>query len=86
MIKALSVALVLLGLSQTTVMGQEERIGVDRTFPIHHKEWSPINPERKRIYEEFMQGCRDAYGRKGDRCDQTEQDRIDMSLRQPQSP
>jgi prolyl 4-hydroxylase len=32
-----------------------------------------------------MQGCRDKYGAKGHRCDQTEQDRIDMSLRQPQS-
>ena len=32
-----------------------------------------------------MQGCRDFYGERGSRCDQTESDRIEMTLRQPQS-
>jgi len=37
------------------------------------------------FYKEFMEGCRAKYGAKGNRCDQTEADRIAMSLRQPKS-
>ena len=33
----------------------------------------------------FMQGCRDHYGDKGHLCDTNEKDRIEMTLRQPQS-
>jgi len=32
-----------------------------------------------------MQGCRDHYGDKGYLCDSNEKDRIEMTLRQPQS-
>lgn len=42
-------------------------------------------PGRKEMYDEFLQSCRDAYGSKGKRCVYTEQGRIAMSLRQPQS-
>lgn len=67
---------------------EDEGYGVDVSFPIHHH-WTdsstPLNEERKHIYEDFMDGCRKTFGKKGDRCDQTEQDRIEMSLRQPQS-
>ena len=84
--KALSAAVVLLAsLSYFVVGHEEEGYGVDVSFPMHHEEWTPLNQERKRIYEEYMQGCRDKYGSKGSRCDQNEKDRIDMTLRQPQS-
>ena len=41
--------------------------------------------DRQAAYDEFLQGCKDHYGKKGRACTQTEQDRIAMSLRQPQS-
>jgi prolyl 4-hydroxylase len=47
-----------------------------------------INPlgDRQSIYDEFMESCRKAFpGRKGDRCFSTEADRVEMTLRQPQS-
>lgn len=63
--------------------------GVDVSFPIHSQNVAPIeeNPlgNRAAAYEEFIKGCRKYYGRKSARCDQTEKDRIAMSLRQPQS-
>ena len=39
--------------------------------------------DRKTFYENFMNGCREAYP--GTSCDDYERDRIAMSLRQPQS-
>jgi len=42
-------------------------------------------PGREELYQDFVKTCEDAFGRKGSRCRLTEQDRIDMSLRQPQS-
>ena len=47
----------------------------------------PLQPlgDRQKAYDEFLQGCKDHYGKKGRACTQTEQDRIAMSLRQPQS-
>jgi hypothetical protein len=36
-------------------------------------------------YEEFINGCVQKFGSRGQACLQTEQDRIEMSLRQPQS-
>mmetsp|Transcript_12472 Transcript_12472/g.34630 ORF Transcript_12472/g.34630 Transcript_12472/m.34630 type:complete len:441 (+) Transcript_12472:350-1672(+) len=65
--------------------------GVDCSFPIHSKEFKCDYEkyglgDRKKFYEDFMQGCRDYYGpRKAIRCDTTEEDRIEMSIRQPQS-
>lgn len=62
--------------------------GVDCTFPIHSKEFRcdhVFADDRKQAYEDFMAGCREHYGRKGNRCDSTEDDRITMSIRQPQS-
>jgi prolyl 4-hydroxylase len=47
-----------------------------------------INPlgDRQSIYDAFMESCRNAFpGRKGDRCFSTEADRVEMTLRQPQS-
>ena len=62
--------------------------GVDCTFPIHSTEIRcnhAFADDRKQAYEDFMAGCRDYYGNKGFRCDTTEKDRIEMSIRQPQS-
>lgn len=42
-------------------------------------------PGREEMYEDFIKTCEDAFGKKGSRCRMTEQDRIAMSLRQPQS-
>lgn len=34
--------------------------------------------DRRKIYEEFMDGCRRFHGDKANRCDETEDDRIEM--------
>jgi prolyl 4-hydroxylase len=61
--------------------------GVDCSFPIHSTDFKcgDLLGDRKSVYEDYMQGCRDFYGHRGNRCDSTEADRLDMSLRQPQS-
>jgi len=41
--------------------------------------------DRQKAYDDFIKSCVDAFGRKGQRCIDTERDRVDMSLRQPQS-
>ncbi|GKZ01247.1 hypothetical protein MPSEU_001075700 [Mayamaea pseudoterrestris] len=67
------------------------RYGVDCSFPIHHSDFPSkacqhtFAEDRVQIYEDYMQGCRDYYGRKGNACDETEHDRLFMSLQQPQS-
>ena len=47
----------------------------------------PIQPlgNKKAFYDHFMEGCREHYGERGHLCDATENDRVAMSLRQPQS-
>ncbi len=47
----------------------------------------PIQPlgDRQKFYNDFLEGCRNFYGRRGSMCDTTEYDRIAMSIRQPQS-
>lgn len=40
---------------------------------------------KQEFYRDFLQGCKDAFGKKGTRCTQNELDRIAMTLRQPQS-
>lgn len=66
---------------------QAADFGVDCSFPIHSKDFQcgDLLGDRKQFYENFMQGCRDFYGKKGSRCDSTENDRIRMNMRQPQS-
>mmetsp|Transcript_4822 Transcript_4822/g.7426 ORF Transcript_4822/g.7426 Transcript_4822/m.7426 type:complete len:477 (-) Transcript_4822:58-1488(-) len=50
-------------------------------------EGMPLQPlgNRQAFYDNLIDSCRKHYGDKGRRCDQTERDRVDMSLRQPQS-
>jgi hypothetical protein len=77
-------SLVLAGLS---VQAQDATYGVDCSFPIHSKEFRCGNllGDRKKVYDEYMEGCREFYGSKGKRCSPNEEDRLEMSLRQPQS-
>ena len=67
-----------------STQAQDADYGVDCSFPIHSKEWKcdDLLGDRKKIYEDFMQGCRDHYGggAKAQRCDTTEDDRIQMSV------
>ena len=47
----------------------------------------PVQPlgNRQAFYDDFVDGCVKHFGKKGQRCVSTENDRIEMSLRQPQS-
>lgn len=63
--------------------------GVDVSFPMHYAdvlaaEKNPLG-DRQAFYNDFLNGCVEHFGKKGNRCVQTEADRIEMSLRQPQS-
>mmetsp|Transcript_18770 Transcript_18770/g.27819 ORF Transcript_18770/g.27819 Transcript_18770/m.27819 type:complete len:514 (-) Transcript_18770:428-1969(-) len=64
----------------------EHNTDLSKPIPKEHH-GRPIQPlgNRQQFYEDFMQGCREYYGKKGGACDATEQDRVLMSLRQPQS-
>jgi hypothetical protein len=62
--------------------------GVDCSFPVFDHdltECGGILGDRQTFYETFVQGCRDKFGTQAHRCDSTEQDRLEMSRRQPQS-
>jgi hypothetical protein len=61
--------------------------GLDCSFPIHNLESScgDLLGDRKTFYEDYVQGCREFYGKKGSRCDVTEAERLKMSKRQPKS-
>jgi hypothetical protein len=72
----------------------ESGYGVDCSFPVFDRDLSGcsgILGDRKSFYESYMQGCRDHFATanpkkdQSKRCDTTEQDRLDMSRRQPQS-
>jgi hypothetical protein len=83
-----SILLLLLTLSQaSSVDNADEGFGVDCSWPVHSLEWrcGDLLGDRKSVYENFMEGCRQHFGKKGSRCDTTERDRIEMSVRQPQS-
>ena len=71
----------------TVVQGLE--YGVDVSFPMHYPDVleADKNPlgDRQSFYNDFLNGCVEHFGKQGQRCVQTEADRIEMSLRQPQS-
>lgn len=61
---------------------------VDPSVPVPEKyKDKPVQPlgNRQEFYDNFLDGCVQFYGKQGKRCVSTERDRIDMSLRQPQS-
>lgn len=41
--------------------------------------------DRQAFYDDFLNGCIEAFGSKGQRCRSSEDGRVAMSLRQPQS-
>lgn len=47
----------------------------------------PVQPlgNRQKIYDDFIASCKAAFGRQARRCTDTEADRVEMTLRQPQS-
>lgn len=55
--------------------------GVDVTFPIHHM--LDLKTDYGQQYHRMIKGCYDAYSRR--ECDLTEEQRIDMNLKQPRS-
>lgn len=76
-----------IGLLTTAVVGQNNAdYGADVSFPVHHFEMKdgPLS-DRRQIYENFMDGCRKHYGKRAASCDQGEEGRLAMSLRQAQS-
>ena len=79
------VCLLLLG---TIVIRAQEiaDYGADVSFPIHHAALKdgPLG-NRNPIYKEYMDGCRKFYGKKAHSCDVSEEGRLAMSIRQPQS-
>eukprot|EP00816_Leptocylindrus_hargravesii_P000281 CAMPEP_0196826108 /NCGR_PEP_ID=MMETSP1362-20130617/93443_1 /TAXON_ID=163516 /ORGANISM="Leptocylindrus danicus, Strain CCMP1856" /LENGTH=531 /DNA_ID=CAMNT_0042206649 /DNA_START=118 /DNA_END=1714 /DNA_ORIENTATION=+ len=64
----------------------EHNTDLSKPIPKEYQD-KPIQPlgNRQQFYEDFMQGCRDHYGKSGKACDATESSRVAMSLRQPQS-
>lgn len=79
------ICLLLLG---TVVIRAQEiaEYGADVSFPIHHAvlKDGPLG-DRNQIYKEYMDGCRKHYGKKAHSCDVSEEGRLAMSIRQPQS-
>jgi hypothetical protein len=73
-------------LAEFTFAQESPEYGADVSFPIHHLTLheGPLG-NRNNLYKEFMEGCRKHYGRKSKSCDEGEIDRLEMSLRQPQS-
>lgn len=69
----------------------EPSYGVDVSFPVHYRtvldKHDPDQPlgDRQALYDEFMEGCYDYYGKRARSCDFTEDDRVAMSLHQPGS-
>lgn len=85
LIAALAILLVATSSSKPVV---GSHYGVDCSFPVLDRDLSAcggILGNRTSFYEDYMQGCRDHFGSKAHRCDSTEQDRLDMSRRQPQA-
>mmetsp|Transcript_13775 Transcript_13775/g.27488 ORF Transcript_13775/g.27488 Transcript_13775/m.27488 type:complete len:529 (-) Transcript_13775:82-1668(-) len=78
---------------------QETKVeyGLDVSFPTHHSRVSenysgekgkgtpqPLG-NKQAMYDNFMNGCRKHYGKRGRMCDSTEDDRVRMSLDQPRN-
>jgi hypothetical protein len=89
MMNVLKQLLVLLAAYPTlaNVEVEDGKIGIDCSFAIHSDELGTKNcgglVGRQQVYEDYMQGCRDHY--KGESCDEVEEERIEMNIRQPQS-
>lgn len=65
----------------------EPSYGVDVSFPVHYLTFANDQPlgNRRKLYEDFLDGCREYYPDAPDSCNLTEEDRVAMSVRQPAS-
>jgi prolyl 4-hydroxylase len=62
--------------------------GLDCSWPIHSHDFKCGNllGDRQAVYDHYMDGCRKKWGAQGaKRCDANEDDRLEMTRRQPQS-
>ena len=86
MLKHLCLAVLLLIGTNVSRAQETAEYGADVSFPIHHADLQdgPLG-DRNTLYEEYMEGCRKYYGKKAHSCDVSEEGRLAMSLRQPQS-
>jgi prolyl 4-hydroxylase len=77
----------LFSLTLGIAVAQTADYGVDCSFPIHSTDFKcgDLLGNRKAVYEEYMQGCRDFNGKRGNRCDSYEKDRLENNVLQPQS-
>ena len=76
---------------------QHERVSTNYPWLPHNVDSSKAVPEyyqdmpiqplgnMQRKHDEYMAGCREHYQKRANRCDQNENDRISMTMRQPQS-
>jgi prolyl 4-hydroxylase len=86
-IQATFLALATAALSLVDFVRGDVMYGVDVSYPMHHRNLTRPNPlgdDKQKFYEESIQRCVDHYGKRGQRCRENEDDRIAMSLRQPQ--
>ena len=67
------------------IHAQRADYGLDCSFPIQSTDLKCGNllGDRKAVYEKYMKGCYKEYGKEA--CDSYEGDRLEMSIRQPQS-
>jgi len=61
--------------------------GVDVSFPAQHAQVTenqkPFGDSIMPFYDKFMQGCRNYYEERAERCDESELSRLNLNLRQP---
>ncbi|KAL7555320.1 hypothetical protein ACHAWF_019006 [Thalassiosira exigua] len=62
----------------------QKTYGLDASFPAHHAKVSatPLLGDRQDFYDHYMEGCRH---HDREKCDETEENRIHMNVRQPPS-
>lgn len=68
------------------LVGTISSYGLDCSFPIHNTTLNcgtEVLGDRTSIYGQYMEGCRKTYST--ERCDEGENERIRMNIRQPQS-
>ncbi|KAL3895610.1 MAG: hypothetical protein SGARI_007398, partial [Bacillariaceae sp.] len=84
----LTAAVVLTGIAILSDSAIAEDFGLDCSWPIHSNSLNcgDLLGDRQAVYDEYMEGCRQKWGPNGaKRGDANEEDRIEMSRRQPQS-
>lgn len=73
---------------ETETPTQRQSYGIDVSFPMQHPQVAesptrPLGDGISSFYNQYLQGCRDFYKEKNDRCAISEQDRIHRNRQQP---